>query len=137
MGLSLLAPATAAEAANIMIQAKADDTVGQSIVYNLRNQIARSALHKLVYTRDDAGFIINIVTVAGTGGESAYSAVLIMPPLNGKGFDLFVNSFAGICGSAATEACAASILSGMDGEMAKVTSALMEVLKKPAKPPNQ
>ena len=53
---------TTAAAANIMVTSTSDDTVGQSIVYNLRNQVNRSSLHKLVYTREDAGFTPEMIS---------------------------------------------------------------------------
>lgn len=119
-------------AATIMVESKSDDTVGQSIVYNLRNKIASSSIHKLVYNKDDAGFVISIVTLPESDGRSVYSAVLSIPPFDKKGLDYYVQNLVGYCGSGVTESCAGNILSGFDQDIARVSAVVLEALKKPA-----
>jgi|SRR6185295_7462574 len=131
-GLLVIMSATAGSSATIMVVSTSSDTVGQSIVYNLRNQISRSSVYKVAYTRDDAGFVISVVTVPGVEGRTAaYSAVLTMPPLDKKGYDYYVTSVVGYCGSEATERCASNILSGFDGDMMEIIGEFSKLLKKP------
>jgi hypothetical protein len=126
-----LACSAIAHAATIMIESKSDDTVGQNVVYNLRNQISRSSVHKLVYSRDDAGFVISIVTLPDSDGSTIYSAALLMPPFNKKGFDYYINGLVGSCGSRVVENCAANILSGFDDDMARIATAVRDAMQKP------
>lgn len=123
--------ATVSQAATIMVDSTSQDSVGQSIVYNLRNQIAKSSLHKIVYSKADAGFVISIVTLKETDGVSVYSAALLVPPFDKKGWDYYITSQVGYCGSTVTESCASRILSGFDQDMTDVSAAIMNVVKKP------
>jgi hypothetical protein len=128
MAMLLHAPAAAA---SIQVTSTSEDTVGQSIVYNLRNKIAASSLHKVAYTRDTAGFVIVIVTLKDNNGRtSIYSASLLMPPFDKKGYDYFITSAVGTCGADVTEACAASILSTFDDEITEIVSAFTEAFKR-------
>jgi len=129
-GAAALSISTIASSASIMVTSTSEDTVGQSIVYNLRNKIAQSSLHKIVYTREQAGFIIAIVTLKQDDGSAAYSAVLLMPPFDKKGFDYYVTSIVGYCGSNVTERCGANILASFDQDMTDISTAVQETIKK-------
>jgi len=121
-----------AEAATVMVTSTADDTVGQSIVYSLRDQINRSSLYKVAYTREDSGFIIQIVTIPENDGRTAaYSAVLTMPPLDKKGFDYYITSVVGYCGADVTNTCASRILSSFDHPMSEMIGEMTKMFKKP------
>jgi hypothetical protein len=84
----------------------------------------------LVYTHDDAGFVINVVTLKENDGRSsAYAAVLLMPELDKKGFDYYVTSQVGMCGQSVTKSCAEGIMSSFDSNMTEIVSALSQALK--------
>jgi len=120
------------QAATIMVDATSDDPVGQLLVYNLKDKINASSINKLVYTKDDAGFVINIVTIKeNDGNDTAYAAVLSMPQLNKKGFDYYITSQVGFCGSSVTESCASKILAAFDQPMTDIATAISEAIKKP------
>lgn len=118
-------------AATIMVDATSDDPVGQSLVYQLKDQINRSSMYKLVYTENEAGFVIHIVTIKESdGNQTAYSAVLSMPQLTKKGFNYYITNQVGFCGSSVTESCASRILSAFDAPMTDVVTAITEAVKK-------
>jgi len=128
--VGLAAWSSAAPAASIMVRSTSDDAVGQSIVYNLRNEIAGSALHKVVYNPEDAGFIISVITLKLDDGRSVYSATLLVPPFDGKGFDYYLTGVVGYCGSSVTKSCGSGILSSFDKDIADVVSAVAKAAKK-------
>lgn len=122
--------ASGAGAASIMVEYSGEDIVGQRIAYDLREQISRSQRHKLVYSREQAGFVLRIVTVENTRNVStSYAAALTMPPFDKKGYDYFITMFAGNCGSSRISECSLNILSGFDEEMNSIVSAMREALK--------
>jgi hypothetical protein len=123
------------QAATIMVDATSDDVVGQSLVYQLKDQINRSSMYKLVYSENDAGFVIHIVTIKESdGNQTAYSAVLSMPQLSKKGFNYYITNQVGFCGASVTESCASRILSGFDQPMTDVITGIAEALKKNSTP---
>jgi hypothetical protein len=122
---------SASSAATIMVQATSNDSVGQSIVYNLRNEIARSALHTVVYDKKDAGFVINIITLKQDDGRSSvYAASLLMPPFDNKGFDYYITGVVGVCGSSVTKDCGPSILASFDSDISEIVAAFTKGVKK-------
>lgn len=121
----------AADAATIMVESTSNDPVGQSIVYSLRNQIGASSIHKLVYSKDDAGFVIEVTTLKYEDGTTVYSAALLMPPFDKKGFNYFISDLVGYCGADVTDKCAKNILSGFDGDMAQIATAFRDAMQKP------
>ena len=125
-----LLSSTSAAAATIMVQSTSDDTVGRSLVYELRNEITRSGRHSVVFTRDDAGFVINIVTLKDNEGRTTvYAASLLMPPFDKEGLSYFVTSIAGFCGANVTASCAKEVLGSFDTDMSKIAQTLSEALK--------
>ncbi|MGE5563421.1 MAG: hypothetical protein ACM3ZV_08930 [Bacillota bacterium] len=118
-------------AASIMVSSTSDDAVGQSLIYYLKDDISRSSMHRLVYTEDDAAFVIRIVTLKENEGRSAaYAAVLTMPQIDKKGFNYYVSSQVGYCGADVTERCASDILAAFDQPISEVVSALTDAFKK-------
>lgn len=133
MLLGLLAIAsTDASAATIFIDSTAKDTVGQSLVYQLRNKIASSSLHSIVYRQADAGFVIHLTTLhhEDRSLQTVYSAVLTMPSLSDNDTEIYITSQTGYCGSDVIGKCADGILSGFDQSMSEIASAVTEALKK-------
>lgn len=119
-----------ASAASILVESTSKDSVGQSLVYRLKNRIGASSIHKLVYGREDAGFVINIVTLENNNGrQTSYAAVLLMPPIDRKGFDYYVTSQVGFCGSDVTESCAEGILASFDDDISEISGAISQALK--------
>ena len=130
LGALLLCATTAAPAASLFVESTAKDHVGQNLVYQLKNKIGGSAIHKLVYGRDDAGFVINVITLEmQEGRQTSYSAVLLMPPVDGKGLDNYVTSQVGFCGADVTTRCAEGILAGFDDEISQIVEAVTAALK--------
>jgi hypothetical protein len=120
-----------APAASIFIESTSTDPVGQSIIYNLRNEIARSSIHKVVYSRNDAGFVINVITLKQhDGASSVYSATLLMPPFDNQGLDYYITGIVGFCGSSVTRDCGSGILASFDNDIAQVVSAMQSIFKK-------
>lgn len=117
-------------AATIYVEATGDDTVGRRLASELREKIARSAQHKMVYTREDAGFVIVLVTLEDAKNLStAYSYALTMPQVDKKGFDYFMTSSVGVCGSDRVTTCAATIFAGADESISQFVSVLQRVFK--------
>lgn len=124
--------APSAHAANIVVEYTGTDQVGTELAYELREKIAASSQHSLVHTREDAGFRVILVTVGSNDGVSAaYSAVLVWKNfIDQDGLDFFITTFAGNCGRTVAARCAASVLSGMDVEISRIVSAVMDAAKK-------
>jgi hypothetical protein len=129
LSLAISAQASAAPA-KIFVEATTNDPIGQSIAYELREKINSSSLYTITYSRDEALFVISLVTIdAETGHTSAYSAALLMPPFNGKGFDYFITERVGYCGKDVVASCASGILSSFDGSMSEVIEGFRRALK--------
>lgn len=131
---ALLSLATSAQVsaapAKIFVEATTNDSIGQAIAYDLREKINSSSLYTITYSRDEALFVISLVTTdAETGHTAAYSAALLMPPFDGKGFDYFITERVGYCGKDVSASCAAGILSSFDGAMSQVIEEFRKVLK--------
>lgn len=113
--------AQTANSAPIYVSHSGDDTVGQKLAYNLRESIAKSAQHNLVYTKKDAAFSIVLITLKDNDAPATiYSAVLTIPQNGGEGLSYFINSIAGHCGSAKTPACADDIIAMFDQEITTI-----------------
>ena len=122
----------ACHAATIYIETTAKDNVGQALVYRLRNKIAASPLHKLVYTQKEAGFVIHLTTLNHDerSVQTVYSAVLTMPSLNGEESETYITSQTGYCGSDTIDKCSEGILSGFDEPMSEIERMVSETVKK-------
>lgn len=95
--LSIVPTATRA-ATPIQIDYSGDDVAGQRIAYALRENISKSTLYSLSYSRDKAVFVIHLVTVKNEENvSSSYSAVLTISPGKSGGFGYFVDTIAGNC----------------------------------------
>lgn len=123
---------SAVHAASLMVSYTGDDTVGQGIAYSLREAVASSYQHKLVYTEEDAGFVIILVTVSDDDDAVAsYSAVLTMPQLDHKGFRYFITSIAGNCGRQRVTSCGKNILSSFDKDIQEIVAVFARSIRKP------
>lgn len=118
-------------AASIYIDATSKDSVGLQLVSELREKVSQSSQHKLVYSKDDAGFVIEIVTMENAPNASTmYSAVLTMTPFDGKGgFDYFMTNSVGVCGLDRVKSCASGIYSASDERIASFVGAMQRALK--------
>lgn len=122
---------TTGKAANIAVEYSGDDAVGREIAYEMREKVAASSQHRLVHRREDAAYRLILVTVGSDGGNSAYSAVLVLKNfVDGDALDYFVTTFAGMCGRNVAKRCAANVMAGVDEEISGITSAVLGILEK-------
>lgn len=114
--------------ADIYVGVTSEDTVGQTLVYEIREKISKSQRHNLVSSPKDAAFKLSVVTLRGDG-QTVYSISLLMRNFQTEGFfDFFVTSWVGYCGSRAIESCAANIVAGVDTEIEPIVRAVSESL---------
>jgi hypothetical protein len=124
------------DAANIYVAATTPDQVGQAFVYALKEGVASSSRHKLVTSETDAAFRLRIVTLnpESTGREgihTVYSVTLTMRNLDPKmsGWDYFVSSWVGDCGSDKTQNCAQAVLAGADAQMSPIVEVVSDTIR--------
>jgi hypothetical protein len=76
-----IAAVPAQAATPIQVDYAGEDTVGQRVAHALREEISKSTIYTLSYSRDDAIFVIHLVTVKNDENIStSYSAVLTISP---------------------------------------------------------
>ena len=125
---ALLLSTNTAFSAPIYVSHSGDDLVGQRLTYGLREAIAKSAQHRIVYAEKDAAFSIFLVTVKnGDDPVTSYSAVLTIPQPSGKGLNYYVTSVAGNCGSSRIPSCADNIMAMFDDDITSIIQAIRQL----------
>jgi hypothetical protein len=108
--------------------------VGQRLAYDLKEQFAASRQHGLVYTPQDAGFKLKVVTLnpdRSEGTQTIYSVTLTMSSFDDKmPLDYYLTSWVGKCGASVTEACAKDIVAGVNEEITPIVEAVTKASRK-------
>jgi hypothetical protein len=126
-----------AHAATIYVAATADDPVGQSFVYQLRENIAASHIHRLADTESDGAFTIQVVTLdpQKEGNQTIYSITLTMRDFTqNHGLSYFITNWVGVCGQTVVAGCAKNLTAAIDGAIQPIAAMLMDAAKKQPEP---
>lgn len=100
----------------IFVDGSSSDTVGEEVIYYLKQDVIQSSQYHLVYSQNQSAFTIAIVTVEdypeNPGTSTAYSVVLV-----GSSNSVFFMHWVAACGANRVQECAASILAGVGAEI--------------------
>jgi hypothetical protein len=114
----------------VYIEATSPDSVGQQLVYEMREKIDSSS-HLAEADSDAKSFFqLRIVTLdpGTTGGYgqqfTVYSVVLTGTPLDGRSGLFYLDQWVGTCGSTRVTECAAQIIAGADADMTPIVQSL-------------
>ena len=123
LAMAAAAPAFAAEKVPIFILSNAEDTVGASYVYKLRETLQASSLYTLVTKEPDAVFVISVVTMdpndadLGSGAERSTVAAITLQVENTKGLNYLVHSWVLVANREKVDMLAAQLMAVIDKEV--------------------
>lgn len=116
----------------VEIVSTAPDTVGQRLVFGLKEGIRSSTSLGLSYDKSKPRLQVNIVTLdqnpSNPGYSTVYAVVVVWNNPN-QGFPLYLNQYVGYCGSNRVRECADSILS----VVSETSDSLLKLLLTPSK----
>lgn|SRR6185312_15155403 len=95
----------------VEIQAQADDPVGESLAYNLREQVAASNLMR-PSNGTESRYVVHLVTMdsSSSGHSTEYSYAISYVS---KNKDTYIGNTVGVCGATRVAACATSVLAAL------------------------
>ena len=133
---AILGHAAAQEApvkAAVYVQATAEDAVGRTLVYEVREAVRRSSGLALADRELDARFILRIVTIdpdssRSPGISTVYSAVYTRRTLHETPVDMYLTNTVGTCGSSRVESCARRMTATLDEQAVEFRAMLRNVL---------
>lgn len=119
---------------SVYLQSTAEDRVGKTLSYEIREAIRRSAGLTLADQADDARFILRLVTIDpdnrdSPGISTVYSAVYTMQTLHDTPVEMYLSSSVGTCGRNRTESCARSLTAMVDEYAVDFRNLLRRVLE--------
>lgn len=105
--------------AAVYVQATAEDPVGRTLIYEVREAVRRSSGLALADRESDARFILRVVTIdpdssTSPGISTVYSAVYTMQSLHEAPVEMYLTSTVGTCGSSRVESCARGMTATLD-----------------------
>ena len=96
----------------VLVDHTGDDVVGQRLAYLVKDEVRRSGSFNLVYDETDAIYQVHLITLDPDEGYpqgwTIYSASFVLS--NEYGFDDYLTSKVGYCGSAKLQGCAENIV---------------------------
>lgn len=131
---SLCSSALAQSKVKIYISATTPDQTGQTLLYKLREQLARSSVYQITGRDNDSLFQFRVVTLDPTEGNSGvstvYSLVLTGSRLDDPSVKVYLSSWVGTCGRNRVDTCADNILGGADSSMQQTIDYLIKTMGK-------
>lgn len=122
----------------IYVSVTANDSVGQQLVYEIREQLSASNQLSSTLTDSDSAFQIKAVTLdpyrssdGGSSSSTVYSLVLTMHDANNRQLSIFVDEWVGTCPAVQVQSCAASIVANVGNDVQTVLGALKAGLETP------
>jgi len=118
--LLVAASASAASAQKIYVNSSVNngDIVGSNFVFQVKEQLRKSATYVVLDSFDEKSIEINLVTLKDTDGSSAISVVITMPWSDGG--EMIINHQALLVGANRTEEMATSLVASLDDSLSKV-----------------
>lgn len=108
----------------IYISATAHDSVGEQLVYEIREQLSASNQMSVALTDADSAFQLKFVTLdpygstdTGAAVATVYSLVLTMHDPTNHSLNVFIDEWVGTCPSVQVQGCATSILAGTNSDI--------------------
>lgn len=119
--------------AAVYVQGTAEDPVGRTLVYEVREAVRRSSGLALADRDSDARFILRIVTIdadksSSPGISTVYSAVYTMRTLHETPVEMYLTNTVGSCGSSRVESCARRMTATLDEQAVEFRTLLRNVL---------
>jgi hypothetical protein len=118
--LSLSSGAAAQEnRLGVYVNHSGSDRIGVQIAYRLREELAKSARFKSSLSADDAFYVASFITMNPDNEEirSNYSVYSISLTIYNKtGFNYYVTSYVGTCGSSKINECAGNLIAIIDNQ---------------------
>jgi hypothetical protein len=115
----------------IWVEAKTSDAVGRSFVYQLREEIAHSALYALADSREKAFLDLSIISASLDEADNTGSAVsIVLFWLDGKN-RMFMDQFLMVVGAHKTLECAQRLMAFVDSDEQAYTKAARTMLRQP------
>lgn len=122
----------------IYLSITAYDTVGQQLVYEIREQLNSSNQLSSTLTDSDSAFQIKVVTLdpyrstdGGSSNSTVYSLVLTMHDPNNRKLSVFVDEWVGTCNALQVQSCAASMVADVGNDVQTVLGAIKANLETP------
>ena len=118
----------------IYISATTPDTAGQTLLYYLREQIARSSRYELATAESDALFQVRLVTLNPYGQQAQSASTVHATVLTGTQLvspyaTLYLQQWVGSCPTATMQSCATTLFASIDGEVTGLYEALLNSAK--------
>ena len=105
--------------AAVYVQSTSEDSVGRTLVYEIREAVRRSSGFTLVASSADARFVLRIVTLnpdndSTRSVSTVYSAVYTLNTLHETPVEMYLTSVVGTCGTSRVANCARSLTATLD-----------------------
>ena len=113
----------------VYVRATTPDSVGKTLVYNIREQINSSSRYELAATESDASFQFRIATLdpgeSTSSRSTVYSAVLTGTQIVSPHATVYLNHWVGTCGVSVAASCAENLFADVDTEVAPVLESVL------------
>jgi hypothetical protein len=113
----------------VYVRATTPDTVGKTLVYNIREQINSSSRYELAATESDAVLQFRIVTLdpdeSASQKSTVYSAVLTGTQTVSPHATVYLKHWVGTCRVSVAVSCAENVFADVDMEVAPVLESVL------------
>lgn len=116
--------ASAQDRIGVLINFNGDDAAGKRLAYFLRDEVRKSGTFREVTKSEDSAFTLDFITIdpATSGSLTSYSYAIQFT--NDDGFNYFIASYAGYCGSDRLKDCAELLVGNLGEKLESIKAAL-------------
>lgn len=111
---------------SVFFEYSGDDSIGKQIAFLMLEEIRKSGSFRHTFDKSESVFTVSLVSMdpSGDAHHSIYSYSILLT--NNDGFDYFITSYVGVCGSQRISTCAVDLFSNLGVQLEEIRRALMQ-----------